>query len=81
MLNRSASLAMLTSVLKALPGKLDIKRHSLFILYKHASSGLGLGLHLIHLSVYDSSTVSSDTVSFHRLIRAFLACLTPMYIL
>ena len=33
MLNRSASLAMSTSVLKALPGKLDIKRHSLNILY------------------------------------------------
>ena len=31
MLNRSASLAMSTSVLKALPGKLDIKRHSLYI--------------------------------------------------
>ena len=29
MLNRLASLAMSTSVLKALPGKLDIKRHSL----------------------------------------------------
>ena len=28
LLNRSASLAMPTSVLKALPGKLDIKRHS-----------------------------------------------------
>ena len=28
MLNRSASLAMSTSVLKALTGKLDIKRHS-----------------------------------------------------
>ena len=27
-LNRSASLTMSTSVLKALPGKLDIKRHS-----------------------------------------------------
>ena len=33
MLNRSASLAMSTSVLKALPGKLDIKRHSSSILY------------------------------------------------
>ena len=33
MLNRSASLAMSTSVLKALPGKLDIKRHSPGILY------------------------------------------------
>ena len=33
MLNRSASLAMSTSILKALPGKLDIERHSPSILY------------------------------------------------
>ena len=33
MLNSSASLAMSTCVLKALPGKLDIKRHSPSILY------------------------------------------------
>ena len=33
MLNRSASLAMSTRVLKALPGKLDIKRHLPSILY------------------------------------------------
>ena len=33
MLNLSASLAMSTSVLKALPGKLDIKRHSPSIFY------------------------------------------------
>ena len=33
MLNRSASLVMSTSVLKALPGKLDFKRHSPSILY------------------------------------------------
>ena len=33
MLNHSASLAMSTSVLKALPGKLDIKIHSISILY------------------------------------------------
>ena len=33
MLNRSASLAMSTSILKALPGKLDIKKHSPSILY------------------------------------------------
>ena len=31
--NFSTSLAMLTSVLKALPGKLDIKKHSPSILY------------------------------------------------
>ena len=33
MLNRLASLAMSTSVLKDLPGKLDIKRHSPITLY------------------------------------------------
>ena len=33
MLNRSASLAMSTSILKALPGKLDIKRHLPYIIY------------------------------------------------
>ena len=33
MLNRSASRAMLTGILKALPGKLDIKIHSSCILY------------------------------------------------
>ena len=33
MLNHSASLAMSTSILKALPGKLDIKRLSPSILY------------------------------------------------
>ena len=37
MLNRSASLAMSTSLLKALPVKLDIKRHSPSILYIHNS--------------------------------------------
>ena len=33
MLNRSASLATSTGLLKALPGKLDINRHSPSILY------------------------------------------------
>ena len=33
MLNRSASLAMSTSALEALPSKLDIKRHSPCVLY------------------------------------------------
>ena len=38
MLNRSASLAMTTSAIKALPGKLDIKRHSPSILYEAINS-------------------------------------------
>ena len=33
MLNHMASLAMSTSVLEALPGKIDIKRHSPNIIY------------------------------------------------
>ena len=33
MLNRAASLVMSTNVLKALTGKLDVKRHSSGILY------------------------------------------------
>ena len=37
MLNCSASLTMSTSILKALPGKLDIKRHAPSILYVSAS--------------------------------------------
>ena len=38
MLNRLASLTMSTCVLKALPGKLDIKRHSPSILYIFSQS-------------------------------------------
>ena len=40
MFNRSASFAMSTSVLKALPGKLDIKRHSPSILYLYEIDNL-----------------------------------------
>ena len=48
MLNRSKGLAMSTSVLKALPGKLDIKRHSTSILYVWETRGLYL---LVHESI------------------------------
>ena len=43
MMNRSASLMMSTSVLKALPGKLDIKRHSPSILYLPLSVSIDVG--------------------------------------
>ena len=46
MLNRSASLAMSTCVLKALPGKLDIKRHSPSILYIHCIVQIYWHLHI-----------------------------------
>ena len=48
MLNRSASLAMSTSDLKALPGKLDIKRHSPSNLYEvhNLIQFFSIGVHL-----------------------------------
>ena len=49
MLNRSTSLAMSTSVLKALPDKLDIKRHSPSILYL-----------LVHLGILDLDDKADD---------------------
>ena len=49
MLNRSASLAMSTSVLKALPGKLDIKRHSPSILYLYEA------IHIISVRASEAS--------------------------
>ena len=42
LLNRSACLAMSTSILKDLPGKLDIKRHSPCVLYIYISASLAM---------------------------------------
>ena len=47
MLNRSASLAMSTSVLKALPGKLDIKRHSPSILYIYYQTFMEIRVNMV----------------------------------
>ena len=55
MLNRSASLAMSTYVLKALPGKLDIKRHSPSILY--------LTYHIRHQTRYRCLDSFSATIA------------------
>ena len=63
MLNRSASLAMSTCVLKALPGKLDIKRHSPSILYL-----LVLGFQFGPSSV---QTVDSAALTWHRMTEAY----------
>ena len=52
MLNRSASLAMSTSIPKALPGKLDIKRYSPSILYLHVRGALLLLLWFRYLVEY-----------------------------
>ena len=64
MLNRSASLAMSTCVLKALPGKLDIKRHSPSILYSF-SSQLSLKFHLI----IKTKVLTDEGVSRFNFIR------------
>ena len=82
MLNRSASLAMPTSVLKALPGKLDIKRHSPSILYIYGNrdcliplkwyiiAQLGYGVishqHAPHCVIFTLVNVYVDLVVFTR---------------
>ena len=58
MLNRSARLAMSTSVLKALPGKLDIKRHSPIILY--------LPNVIIYFHASDSNRFNAQMFAKHR---------------
>ena len=63
MLNRSASLAMSTCVLKALPCKLDIKRHSPSILYIHAMQSASVSLHIINIhewTYYGGFTLSNN---------------------
>ena len=64
MLNRSASLAMSTSVLEAFPGKLDNKRHSPSILYLHdplcfdfCDIHIETGVHLKELWAFKRSRV------------------------
>ena len=47
MLNRSASLAMSTTILEALPGKVDIKRHSPSVLPAISDRDVVFCLHLL----------------------------------
>ena len=58
MLNRSASLAMSTSILKALPGKPDIKRHSPSILY------LPVLVHITVIQIYHSHRLKIKHTSY-----------------
>ena len=60
MLNRSASLAMSKCVLKALPGKLDIKRHSPSILY--------VGIHYLRFLSHKMAMQTSLNVDFRIII-------------
>ena len=69
MLNRLASLTMSTSVLKALPGKLDTKSHSPSILYlyghfKEALTQDSTYPYKLHLDSQDSSLIYSSVQSF-----------------
>ena len=61
MLNRSASLTMSTSVLEALPGKLDIKRHSPSILYILANSADSDGI--LHSASYAHNALNKKNIS------------------
>ena len=67
MLNRSTSLAMSTSILKALPGKLDIKRHSPSILY------FSIALFWIKIAVSGLSMSDWQTEDCNILITFFQA--------
>ena len=60
MLNRSASLAMSTSGLKALPGKLDIKRHSPSILYILESTGVTRVSSQVNLTLLHANNNGTD---------------------
>ena len=72
MLNRSASLAMSTSVLKALPGKLDIKRHSPSILYVFCIVKISTSSLECSFSETDIESVVSFLSYSHSLIMAQL---------
>ena len=66
MLNRFASLAMSTCVLKALPGKLDIKRHSPSILYLHTLKGASYFTSSISRMELSICSVWSQQLQLHR---------------
>ena len=67
MLNRSESRAMSASVLKALPGNLDIKRHSTSILY--LSSDFVVLMMPVHLS-------RAPCVEKNKVTRPKIACIS-----
>ena len=63
MLNRAASLAMSTSVLKALAGKLDIKRRSPSILYNSMGEGEKYDFY-VHSDIKEKVVIINITHSF-----------------
>ena len=76
MLNSSASLAMSTCVLKALPGKLDIKRHSPSILYSDGHSLLSTTLKFRKTNkVYDKKMLAKFLVSTDQHLLLENTCL------
>ena len=88
MLNRSASLAMSTCVLKALPGKLDIKRHSTCILYIHIITWQHITCRHIALKLNNDScsiTVhlreNSGKCKYSNILLSLNRCLATIYFL
>ena len=63
MLNCATSLAMSTSVLKALPGKLDIKRRSPSILYYNMGEGEKYDFY-VHSDIKEKVVIINITHSF-----------------
>ena len=71
MLNRLASLAMSTSFLKALPAKLDIKRHSPSILYLQCWI-FGPSREITCLPGFANNTGADQPAHLGSLISAFI---------
>ena len=74
MLNRSASLAMSTSVLKAEPDKLDIKRHSPSIIYVYdviINNDLLQHVCLVHMVISVNRNVFVQKISHATMFMCF----------
>ena len=82
MLNHSASLVMSTSVLKAVSGKLDIKRHSPSILYFPPQGPYHICLVLLatHLFCFDICKTDLFTVIWSK-FPIFLGDFSVLFIL
>ena len=70
MLNCSASLAMSTSVLEALPGKLDIKRHSPSFLYLLQHKCQHCSLVLLYFSSLFATNMHPDQTALKKSVSA-----------
>ena len=72
MLNRTASIAKSTSVLKALPGKLDIKRRLVFSIYGSIVYSYNINNQQYNFPKKHTASLTYSTPSKNELKRDFL---------